>query len=97
MAFYDIVIIGSGFGGAVMAARLGAYVKTLPKKASVLVLEKGWDSTGTLDTRSLGGPVNAQGNRFRHTLSPEYTQNVSQIFTDPRGTYKRGEIGRAHV
>ena len=90
MAFYDIVIIGSGFGGAVMAARLGAYVKTLPKKASVLVLEKGWDSTGMLDTRSNGGPVNAQGNRFRHTLSPEYTQKVSQIFTDPRGTYKRG-------
>ena len=90
MAFHDVVIIGSGFGGAVMAARLGAYVKTLPKKASVLVLEKGWDSTGKLDSRSDGGAVNAQGNRFRHTLGPDYTSKVSQVFTDPRGTYKRG-------
>ena len=90
MAFHDIVIIGSGFGGAVMAARLGAYVKTLPRKASVLVLEKGWDASGKLDARSDGDAVNAQGNRFRHTLGPDYTSKVSQVFTDPRGTYKRG-------
>jgi choline dehydrogenase-like flavoprotein len=90
MAFHDVVVIGSGFGGAVMAARLGAYVKTLPKKASVLVLEKGWDPSGTLDARSDGDAVNAQGNRFRHTLGPDYTSKVSQVFTDPRGTYRRG-------
>ena len=90
MAFHDVVIIGSGFGGAVMAARLGNYVNTLPKKGSVLVLEKGWDASGKLDSRSDGDPVNAQGNRFRHTLSPEYTSKVAQVFTDPRGTYKRG-------
>jgi cholesterol oxidase len=90
MAFHDIVIVGSGFGGAVMAARLGAYVKTLAKKPSVLVLEKGWDPSGKLDARSNGDAVNAQGNRFRHTLSPEYTSKVAQVFTDPRGTYKRG-------
>ncbi len=90
MDFHDVVIIGSGFGGAVMAARLGAYVKTLPKKASVLVLEKGWDASGRLDSRSDGDAVNAQGNRFRHTLSPEYTSKVAQVFTDPRGTFKRG-------
>jgi len=88
--FQDIVIIGSGFGGAVMAARLGAHVKTLPKKASVLVLEKGWDGSGQLDPRSDGGPVNAQGNRYRHDLGPDYTSKVSQLFTDPRGTYRRG-------
>jgi cholesterol oxidase len=90
MAFYDIVVVGSGFGGAVMAARLGAYAKTLARKPSVLVLEKGWDGSGKLDPRSNGGPVNAQGNRYRHTLSPEYTSKVAQVFTDPRGTYQRG-------
>ena len=89
MAFHDIVIVGSGFGGAVLAARLGAYAQTLPAKPSVLVLEKGWDASGNLDSRSDGGPVNAQGNRFRHSLSPEYTSKVAQIFTDPRGTYRR--------
>ncbi|MEA2748770.1 MAG: enediyne biosynthesis protein, partial [Myxococcales bacterium] len=89
MAFHDIVIVGSGFGGAVMAARLGAYAKTLATKTSVLVVEKGWDASGTLDARSDGGPVNAQGNRFRHSLSPEYTSKVAQVFTDPRGTYQR--------
>ena len=89
MAFHDIVIVGSGFGGAVLAARLGAYAQTLPAKPSVLVLEKGWDASGNLDPRSDGGPVNAQGNRFRHSLSPEYTSKVAQIFTDPRGTYRR--------
>ncbi|MDB4935930.1 MAG: family oxidoreductase [Labilithrix sp.] len=88
--FHDIVIVGSGFGGAVMAARLGAHAKTLAKKPSVLVLEKGWDGSGKLDPRSDGGPVNAQGNRFRHTLSPAYTSKVAQVFTDPRGTYQRG-------
>ena len=89
MAFHDIVIVGSGFGGAVMAARLGAYAKTRATRPSVLVLEKGWDGSGTLDTRSDGGPVNAQGNRFRHSLSPEYTSKVAQVFTDPRGTFQR--------
>ena len=89
MAFHDIVIIGSGFGGAVMAARLGAHAKTLARPPRVLLLEKGWDASGKLDGRSDGGPVNAQGNRFRHTLSPEYTSKVTQIFTDPRGTYGR--------
>jgi choline dehydrogenase-like flavoprotein len=89
MAFHDIVIVGSGFGGAVMAARLGAYAKTLASRPSVLVLEKGWDGSGSLDTRSDGGPVNAQGNRFRHSLSPEYTSKVAQVFTDPRGEHER--------
>jgi len=90
MSFYDVVIVGSGFGGAVMAARIGAYAKTMAKKTSVLVLEKGWDASGKLDAHSDGGPVNAQGNRFKHSLAPEYTSKVSQIFTDPRGTYKSG-------
>lgn len=90
MAIYDVVIVGSGFGGAVMAARLGEHLRSLPRKGSVLVLEKGWDPSGKLDARSDGGPVHAQGNRHRHTLSPEYTSRVSQLFTDPRETYRRG-------
>ena len=90
MAFYDIVIVGSGFGGAVMAARLGAYAKTLGSAKGVLVLEKGWDGSGALDPRSDGDAVNAQGNRYRHSLGPAYTSKVSQIFTDTRGTYKSG-------
>lgn len=84
MAAFDIVIIGSGFGGAVMAARLGAVSQ------SVLVLEKGWDGSGQLDPRSDGDAVNAQGNRYRHSLGPVYTSKVSQIFSDSRNTYKAG-------
>jgi len=90
MAFYDVVIVGSGFGGSVMAARLGAHLSTLPKKGKVLLLEKGWDPSGVLDPRSDGGAVNAQGNRFVHTLSPEHTKEVAQVFTDTRGAYKAG-------
>jgi len=85
---FDIVIVGSGFGGAVMAARLGAWAKAHGKR--VLLVEKGWDPTGVLDPESDGDPVNAQGNRFRHSLSPAYTKHVAQLFTDSRGAYRSG-------
>lgn len=87
---FDVVVIGSGFGGAVMAARLGDHLSAQSKKKSVLVLEKGWDPSGVLDPKSDGGPVNAQGNRFHQSLSPAYTTNVAQLFTDARGAYRGG-------
>ena len=88
---HDIVIVGSGFGASVMAARLGAWLRQVhPDRHSVLVLERGNDHTGEFDPASGGGPLNAQGNRFRHTLDPTYLADVGQLFTDPDGTFRRG-------
>jgi choline dehydrogenase-like flavoprotein len=86
----DVVIIGSGFGGAVMAARLSAALKQLKPQASVVLLEQGNDPTGAFDPQSLGGPLNAQGNRFRNTLSPTYLSGLAELFTDTEGHYKSG-------
>ena len=83
----DIVIIGSGFGGAVMASRLRA---ALPASANVVVFERGNDPTGLFDPQSLGGPLNGDGNRFRNTLSPSYLSQYAQVTTDPDGAYKKG-------
>ena len=91
MAFADILIIGSGFGGAVMAARLGAAANAGGKKRRVLVLEKGNDHTARFDVASGGGPLNAQGNRFRQNLALENTAAVVQIYTDRRGSYRSGK------
>lgn len=83
MSLVDVAIVGSGFGGAVMAARLGAHLATGAAGARrVLVLERGDDHTGRFDARSDGGPLNAQGNRFRHTLDPAYLTRVAELFTD---------------
>jgi choline dehydrogenase-like flavoprotein len=91
MASYDVVVVGSGFGGAVMAARLGAYVKaSLPGK-TILVLEKGDDGSGMLDPDSSGPALNAQGNRYRQTFEPESIARVSELFTDPSGAYRSGK------
>jgi cholesterol oxidase len=91
MGFHDVVIVGSGFGGAVMAARLGAYVAgQLGNRARVLVLEKGYDHTGQFDPSSDGGPYNAQHNRFRHTLAPSYLSTIADLFTDPDGAFRSG-------
>lgn len=84
----DIVVIGSGFGASVMAARLTAAARLIKPDATVLVLEKGQDFTGRFDQRSDGDPVNAQGNRFRHTLSPKYLSNLAEVFTDSPGTFR---------
>jgi choline dehydrogenase-like flavoprotein len=86
----DVVIIGSGFGGAVMAARLSAELARTRPGASVVLLEQGNDPTGTFDAQSLGGPLNAQGNRFRNTLSPTYVSGLAELFTDTEGHYRRG-------
>lgn len=86
----DIAVIGSGFGGAVMAARLGVAVRAIKPGARVVVMEKGQDPTGTLDPRSLGDPLNPQGNRFKHSLAPQYLTTVAQLHTDPSGSWRNG-------
>src|SRR5438067_5284847 len=81
--FREVVVIGSGFGGAVMAARLGGH-------ASVLVLEKGDDPTGSLDPRSNGARLNAQGNRFAQSMSPDNLVAFAELHTDRDGAWKKG-------
>ena len=96
MAYRDIVIVGSGFGGAVMAARLGEQVQAaLGGRYTVQLLDKGADHVGRFDPDAdrLGAglrPLNAQGNRFRHTLDPDYLADVGEVFTDPSGAYRAG-------
>ena len=79
MSFYDVVLVGSGFGGAVMAARLGAWLAEHMPDRRVLVLEKGQDHSGKLDPESDGAPLNAQGNRFRHTFAPRSEEHTSEL------------------
>jgi choline dehydrogenase-like flavoprotein len=86
--YRDVVIIGSGFGGAVSAARLGPAATAAGK--TVLVLEKGRDHSGHFDPDSDGGAVNAQGNRFQHTLAPDYLASVGQVFSDTTGAFRAG-------
>lgn len=90
-AYFDIVIIGSGFGGAVMAARLGAWARA--NKKSILVVEKGFDHTGQFDTDASrvagGGARNAQGNRFKQTLDPRYVSTVADLYTDTSGAFQK--------
>jgi choline dehydrogenase-like flavoprotein len=93
MARWDVIVVGSGFGAAVMAARVGAALQGTGKTA--LLLEKGPDPTGALDPDNPGGdpdgePLNAQGNRFRHTYAPKYLGGVGELFTDPVGAYRAG-------
>jgi enediyne biosynthesis protein E9 len=84
----DLVIIGSGFGGSVMAARLAPALKALGR--TVLVLEKGRDHTGAFDPRSEGGNLNAQGNRFKHSFDLSELTKVAELFTDTEGAYRQG-------
>ena len=81
MSYRDVVIVGSGFGGAVAAARLGEHVVGELGK-SLLVLEKGHDHSGALDPDSAGPDVGPWGNRFRNSLSPEYLTGLTELFTD---------------
>jgi choline dehydrogenase-like flavoprotein len=74
--YSDVLIIGSGCGGAVMASRLSG-------RFSVRVIDKGDDWSGRFDPESDGPPLNAQGNRFRHTLDPRYLSRLAEVYTDP--------------
>ncbi len=85
---FDVVIIGSGFGGAVAAARAGLFAQGSGRR--VLVLDKGIDPTGRFDPLSDGPPLNEQGNRFQHSLAPDYLTELGELFTDPRGAYRSG-------
>ncbi len=91
MDFADIIIIGSGFGGAVMAARLGQDVAgRFGGNKTVLMLEKGNDHTGEFDPDWHGPPLNDQGNRFRHSLAPDYLADLAEVHTDADGTAQTG-------
>jgi len=90
MAEVDVLIVGSGFGGAVMASRIGQHVRDALPGRTVMVLDKGNDNSGRFDPMSLGGPLNEQGNRFRHTLDPNYLQDIGEVFTDRDGTFRAG-------
>lgn len=82
MPAFDIVIVGSGFGAAVMAARLGAHLQAEGAGRTVLVVEKGGDFTAAFDPLADGEPVNAQGNRFKHSYDPRYLGGVADLFSD---------------
>lgn len=86
----DVVIIGSGYGGAVMAARLAAALPAIKRGGRVVLLEQGSDPTGRFDASAAGAPRNAQGNRFRHTLAPAYLSSIAQLFTDTEQHFAKG-------
>jgi len=86
---YDVLIIGSGFGGAVMAARLGAHLAATDH--TIAVFDKGADSTGRFDPLSeKAREVHEDGNAFRHTLDPTYLADIGEVFTDLDGAYRPG-------
>lgn len=90
MVMRDIVIVGSGFGAAVMAARLGAYLKALDNRQRVLVIEKGPDTTGQFDPEDDSAAMNAQGNVFKQSYAPDYLAGVADYFADNAGAYRPG-------
>src|SRR5688572_3829460 len=84
MSAFDIVIVGSGFGGAVMAARIGEEMASgAYGDRRVLVIEKGDDHTGLFDPEAEPAP-------FRNTLDPAYLAKVAELYTDPAGAYRAG-------
>ena len=52
MDHYDVIVIGSGFGGAVACARIAAHFHATGDARTVLLLEKGNDNTGRFDPSS---------------------------------------------
>ncbi len=83
MSAFGVIIIGSGFGGAVTAARLGQHLSSSGQgQHKVLLLDKGNDLSGRFDPSSNGGPINAEGNRFQHSLQPNYLNEIGEIFSD---------------
>ena len=85
----DVIIIGSGFGAAVIAAR---FSERLGRDAKIVVVEKGADHTGAFDPDANDDtPLNTEGNRFRQTYSPDYLGHVGDLFRDVRGAYRAGQ------
>ena len=68
--YSEIVIIGSGFGGAVMAARLGAHVKArFGDSVRVEVVEKGGDARKPVGLLFAGGGGTTIANPINNVLS----------------------------
>jgi enediyne biosynthesis protein E9 len=84
VSVFDVVIVGSGFGGAVMAARLGAELASGGYgQRRVLVVEKGDDHDGGFDPRAASAG-------FENTLDPRYLVRIAELYTDPRGAFRSG-------
>jgi len=81
----DICIIGSGFGGAISAARLSAYSTANGLGARIRVLERGHDFFD-FDPNTTWTYRNAQGNGFKQTQDPDYYSRMFNVYADPAGT-----------
>lgn len=91
MSFADIVIVGAGFGGSIMAARLGEHIeRALEGAHRIVLLERGEDPTGTLDPEATSTSPSEYGNRFQHSLAPDYLLRWSEWIRDEEGAIVRG-------
>jgi choline dehydrogenase-like flavoprotein len=81
MSYSDIVIIGSGIGGAIAAARLSEAVRQQGLGASIRVVERGHDYFD-FDPKTVWTYRNAQGNGFRQTVEPDYYSQLLNIYSD---------------
>lgn len=76
---YDVIIIGAGFGGGVLAAHLFDKYKNLEEKKKILVIERGHlaFTTHCLNTARSGGTGDSgqQNDIFFHGFKSEYKMN----------------------
>ena len=87
----DVLVIGSGFGGAVMAARLAPALKALRRQPArrARARARRRPDRRLRPAQSGGGPLNAQGNRFRNTFAPRYLGRIARVYTDTHGALPR--------
>jgi len=85
----DICIVGSGFGGAIAAARLSEQCKARGIRATIRVLERGHDFFD-FDPKTVWKYRNAQGNGFKQTTHPDYYSRLFNVTTDLEGAAMGG-------
>ncbi len=78
----DICIIGSGFGGAISAARLSEYTKANRPGTTIRVIEKGHDYW-SFDPDTTWKYRNAQGNGFKQTNELGYATRLLNLASGP--------------